>query len=165
MFEVMKGNNFKENIGVVEQRVLDMVIPGGNSTFAECLEHKATIEATSRINDPENKYSRATIHPTDSGNFTQELLRKKRANGEEYFHQVCSIGGIDALDFEEYQALMQGKSSRVDAEEIRGRFAKASVRYEEMLLSFLSSDEMREHLYEKLHSAVLKDFHSLVWQS
>jgi len=165
MFEMMTKNNFKENVGIVEQQVLDLVMLGGNGTFAECLEHKATIEAISRIDDPEGKYSRAIARPIDSGNFTQELLRKKRANGEEYFHQVCSIGGIDDLDFDGYQSLIQGKSSRVDAEEIRGRFARASVRYEEMLLSSLSSDDMREYLYEKLYGAVLKDFHSLVWQS
>jgi hypothetical protein len=165
MIETMKKNNFKENRSRVEQDLLHMSIPESTLSFEDLIEQKAIKKARLKIKDPTGKYSRAILDPTRSGLFTQELLKAKRVNGRVYFKNVCSIGNIEGMSYQDYQEIVQGNSSRSDASKIRGRFARASVQYEENLLSSVTSDDMREYLTEKLNKAILRDYHDLVWQS
>ncbi|KKR06401.1 MAG: hypothetical protein UT34_C0001G0441 [candidate division WS6 bacterium GW2011_GWF2_39_15] len=153
----------KQEISQIKESILSSKLPFVPVSIAEQFDELAAQDVSRRIDDPQGKYARVLADPANAGYFTSSFLRAKRGDPECFYNRVVSsgispeIGILKDVKYDDFKGL----SASSDSMNI---FARASSLLNERMRNNISSEEMREFLYNSLVGKVSGDYYSYLWQ-
>lgn len=170
--EIME-NNQKET-SILEQEI---PVDGTLKPISKAIEERVVQETEERLNSAKFKSKYEDPSSQSSQLQVNSYMKLIRPSGEEEFvklkdiiceHELDETKVVENIDYTTYLAMQKGEGEinikKESLSTIRGIFAQANIKLNQMLKASVTSKDLYNMLYSELFEKRMGDYQYLVWQ-